>query len=467
MLSGALEEGKVQGASSGANAPSSQGQGISASLNGYFNSFHDWYAARYCGDEQVQQLLRIQNCCSSHSGFLQTYFFWWSELGDAPFYTLIIPVIIWLNMPHEGYAVTVFMSLNLLVTSFIKDLLYLRRPPTPPLRPKGGKHSHKFEYGFPSTHAALTCSLAWELYQILDKIYPKERIIIIGVLTFCYVNIVYSRLYLGLHWIADLFGGFICFFVIALFEAAGLRDMVMSWVDVEGVPYWLPFVVAHVIMLLLPTPREPCPCYEDSARFANVVASATVGFWLRKAHNVPLLDFDQNELWWYLCSWEFVKRYFFGIAVVLVFKTLASKLTPKVLRPVHQFLCGTRLESIPKPLQGIYTVMCVLWGLMLGKKIQRNGDFTADSLDPHFTASATLVESPSSTDAGGNTDSASIFARHRNQLWSLRNHKFWFEWDIHSKYVTYYVTGFFIVYVAPVMQNYVFGGYVGSKPPAE
>ena len=455
-MSGAAEEG-----SSAPGSASLAHQGLSVPTDDPLAQFREWYMATFCGDAQLQQLVRIQNCCGEYSGFLQTYFFWWSELGDAPFYTLIIPVIVWLNMPHEGYALAFFMSLNLLATQFFKDLLYLRRPPSPPLR-KGGKHSHAFEYGFPSTHAALTCSLAWELYQILDATYPKERPIIIAILGFCYLNIVYSRLYLGLHWIADLVGGLIVFLFIAILEAVFLRKMVMSWVDAEGVPYWFPFLVAHIIVVLMPTPRDPCPCYEDGARFASVVAASTVAFWVRRAHGLPFVAYTPTELSAYLCSWNFVKRYIFGILVVFVFKTAAGKLTPGILRPVHQFLCGTRLESIPKQLQGIYTVACVLWGILLGKKIQRNGDFTADSLDPHFTASAALVESPSSTDA---TDNASIVTRHRNQLWSLRNHRYWFEWDIHSKYVTYYVTGFFIVYVAPVLQNMVFGGYVGAPSP--
>jgi hypothetical protein len=423
--------------------------------SGYLHRFHDWYYAAYCGHAQVQQLLYIQNMCGENSRFWQTYFFWWSELGDAPFYTLIIPVLMWLGLEKEGWALTFFMALNLLATGFFKDLLYLPRPPSPPLRSKGGKHSHGFEYGFPSTHAALTCSLCWEIYQVLNTLYPKERPIIIAVMSFCYLNIVYSRLYLGLHWIGDLAGGVLVFGVIAAMEAAGLRDLVMSWTDVTSVPYWFPFFLAHVICLLLPTPRDPCPCYEDGARFANVCAPAIVGFWQCKAYGIRGPDYDPNELWWFLCSWAFVKRYLFGITIVLVFKTAAGKFSPRLLRPIHEFLCGTRLESIPKPMQGVYTAACILWGVMLGKRIQRNGDFTSDSLDPHFTASAHLVDS--GVDSVGNADTASVFARHRNQLWSLRNHKYWFEWDIHSKYITYYVTGYFITFVVPAVNSYVFG----------
>jgi hypothetical protein len=108
----------------------------------------------------------------------------------------------------------------------------------------------------------------------------------------------------------------------------------------------------------------------------------------------------------------------------------------------------------------------MIWGLMLGKKIQRNGDFTSDSHDPHFSASAELVDSAVAAGVG-NADTASIFARHRNQMWSLRNHKWWFEWDIHSKYVTYYVTGLFITFVVPAAHMAVFGSQEAVVVPAE
>jgi len=168
-------------------------------------------------------------------------------------------------------------------TGFIKDLVSLPRPLSPPLHRITMTGYAALEYGFPSTHSANAVSVV--AYILLNLRSPgtelsdQTKTLIEVALYFYAFSIVIGRLYCGMHGFLDvIIGSILGIWVgVAEFYYGPALDLYMhssSWVA--------PFIAAVVVVALVrvhPEPADDCPCFDDSVACAGVIIGLEIGTW--------------------------------------------------------------------------------------------------------------------------------------------------------------------------------------------
>ena len=137
---------------------------------------------------------------------LDLFFTYCPVLGNGIQYELCVPLVAW----FAGDEVTLVLLGSLFAAFFLanatKDVLELPRP-------EGCikiEQAHLEQYGFPSTHTAGACCWGYALHSILE-LSGYAGAVSNGALSVAYVALVCtSRLYVGVHSIADNCGGFVC-----------------------------------------------------------------------------------------------------------------------------------------------------------------------------------------------------------------------------------------------------------------
>jgi len=233
-------------------------------------------------------------------------------------------------------------------TGFLKDMLSLPRPLSPPLYRITMSGSAALEYGFPSTHSANAVSVAvYALFTLRSPDCPlgDTTKLILEFLSYSYAfSIVLGRLYCGMHGFLDVIVGSIMGAAISLVECFYGTDIDRflhnsSWVA--------PATVALVIVLLIrihPEPADDCPCFDDSVAFAGVMIGIEIGGWHYATGNwawdVPVpatVPFDLEHMGWVIAT----LRVLVGVLVIFawreVMKPSLLKFLPHLFRFIEKF----------------------------------------------------------------------------------------------------------------------------------
>ena len=134
-------------------------------------------AARELWDAgSLGQLLWIQGY---RTAFADAFFVASSFCGNADFYLLLLPTMIWQGAPKLGRQITYMVCSSLILGNTMKDIVALPRPPSPPVwRPSAGAalDSSAFaDFGFPSTHAMNALSNPLLIAAALAPWWRKSR----------------------------------------------------------------------------------------------------------------------------------------------------------------------------------------------------------------------------------------------------------------------------------------------------
>lgn len=168
--------------------------------------------AKQLGDAlQLSWLLRLQ---SHRSALSDAFFIASSFAGNADFYLLVLPTMIWQGAPKLARQLTYMVTSSLILGNTLKDLVALPRPPSPPVwRPARGAalDSSAFaDFGWPSTHAmnAVTNPLlvAAALAPWWRGNATRKAVVVGASVSWC-ATISFGRLYLGAHSRSDVFAG--------------------------------------------------------------------------------------------------------------------------------------------------------------------------------------------------------------------------------------------------------------------
>ncbi len=175
------------------------------------------------------------------------------------------------------------LASGVFVSGFIKDLLCLPRPLSPPLTRITMSGSVALEYGFPSTHATNAVSIATYALIMLrspaSNVNPTLRLCL-EALAYCYAaSIVFGRIYCGMHGFLDVLIGSLLGALLSIIQCvygAAIDDFMYSS------SWTAPLLVALVIVVLVrihPEPADDCPCFDDSLAFAGVMFGVELGNW--------------------------------------------------------------------------------------------------------------------------------------------------------------------------------------------
>ena len=184
----------------------------------------------------------------------------------------------------EGiYSLVHILASGVFFSGYIKDLLCVPRPLSPPLKRISLSISASLEYGFPSTHSTNAVSVAVYALFMLHRpdldIQPEARLAL-KIFSYSYaVSIILGRLYCGMHGFLDVFIGSLLGAVLSiakgvygpLFDASIFQD--------SSKPLVLYILIILALVRLHPEPADNCPCFDDSVAFAGVLIGVELGNW--------------------------------------------------------------------------------------------------------------------------------------------------------------------------------------------
>ena len=146
----------------------------------------------------MQNLLHsMEWAVAMRSDLLTPVFKVFSALGYGGFLLLFVPIGYWIFNKNIFARVGLWLLLSALLNAYLKDLLQDPRPdPVFQLDPSVGQ-----SYGFPSGHAQIAVVIwFWIAWEARKKwIWILSSILVVG--------ICFSRIYLGVHDVEDVFGG--------------------------------------------------------------------------------------------------------------------------------------------------------------------------------------------------------------------------------------------------------------------
>jgi dihydrosphingosine 1-phosphate phosphatase len=263
------------------------------------------------------------------------------------------------------------LATGVFFTGFIKDMLSLPRPLSPPLHRITMSGSAALEYGFPSTHSANAVSVVvytlFTLYSPECTLQPNTKLAL-EFISYCYAfSITLGRLYCGMHGFFDVIIGSILGALLSAIECVygPLLDNYLyqsSW--------RAPLAVAIIIIILIrihPEPADNCPCFDDSVAFAGVMIGVELGGWHYAAgdwawdHPVPAtVPFDLERLGWP----KALIRIFIGVLIIFawreVMKPTLLKFLPHLFRIIERlglslprkfFMPASEYKKIPSRLK--------------------------------------------------------------------------------------------------------------------
>lgn len=166
-------------------------------------------------------------------------------------------------------------------SGFLKDLLCLPRPLSPPLQRITMSGSAALEYGFPSTHSTNAVSVAvYALFALHDSGGTGNQYLglFLKAFSYCYAaSIVLGRLYCGMHGFLDVIIGSALGALLSVVQC--LYGEVFDDYIYSG-SLKAPFIVVLIILVLVrihPEPADDCPCFDDSVAFAGVIIGVELG----------------------------------------------------------------------------------------------------------------------------------------------------------------------------------------------
>ncbi|CZT08176.1 related to sphingoid base-phosphate phosphatase [Rhynchosporium graminicola] len=278
---------------------------------------------------------------------LDTYFAITANLGTHTFFMIFLPILFWCGHTSVGRGMVHILATGVFSTGFLKDMLSLPRPLSPPLHRITMSGSAALEYGFPSTHSANAVSVAvyclFTIHSPDSQLQPSTKFII-EILSYTYaLSIILGRLYCGMHGFIDVIVGSIMGAIISAIECIYGPDIdkflhSSSWV--------VPMAVALVIVCLIrihPEPADDCPCFDDSVSFAGVMIGIELGGWHYATGNwawdIPVpatVPFSLEHMGWVTV----IVRMLIGILVIFawreVMKPTLLKALPHLFRTIEK-----------------------------------------------------------------------------------------------------------------------------------
>ncbi|KAF3765682.1 hypothetical protein M406DRAFT_257891 [Cryphonectria parasitica EP155] len=266
---------------------------------------------------------------------LDSYFAITANLGTHTFFMIGLPILFWCGFPSFGRGLVHILAEGVFFSGFIKDMLSLPRPLSPPLHRITMSGSVALEYGFPSTHSANAVSVA--VYALLllrspDCAFSATTKILLESLGYFYAaSIIIGRLYCGMHGFADVIFGSLLGAVISLIEfyhAPAFEE----YLHASG---WIaPFTVALLIIILVrvhPEPADDCPCFDDSVAFSGVMIGLEIASW----RNGP----DSLTEPFPSLSWPMtIARIVFGVLTIIAWRESMKPALLKTLPQLFRFI---------------------------------------------------------------------------------------------------------------------------------
>jgi membrane-associated phospholipid phosphatase len=284
---------------------------------------------RSLNDASVPFLLWVQGFQTEG---LTSFFALMSWMGTAIFYIFVFPLIYWSISKQWGITTAIALLAADYISEFIKWTFKLPRPPSPPVQQLWQETSP----GFVSSHASDSMAV-WGTLAVLVK---KWWFTVLAVAIILVIAL--SRLYLGVHFSADVIGGWLVGLFamwLALWLMPRVAPAIAKWpvtVQAGGI-----IAIAIVILLIAPSDWEGKRPVESSVRSAGLITGALFGL---------MWDYHRLRFSADGSTGQRILRYLLGIVLVAaaylglsaLFSSLATdnNLLDQILRLIRYALVG-------------------------------------------------------------------------------------------------------------------------------
>ena len=246
------------------------------------------------------------------------------------------------------------LAAGVFFSGFVKDLLCLPRPLSPPLQRITMSGSASLEYGFPSTHSTNAVSVA--VYGLLILQYDPPDIsdtasVLLKITCFLYASsIILGRVYCGMHGFLDVVIGTLLGAVLSIIQFAygGVFEDYVYAGTVKNIV--ITNLVICVLVRIHPEPADDCPCFDDSVAFAGVLLGLEYGNWhfargpYALSSPVPAtVAFNIESIGWPLA----VVRIVAGIVLIVTWREIMKPSLLQFLPPIFRIVEGLGLD-IPR-----------------------------------------------------------------------------------------------------------------------
>lgn len=308
------------------------------------------------------------------------------------------------------------MGICFYVTGFLKNLLCLPRPPSPPVTPL----QQCQDWSLPSHHAVLNVNIPWFIWFYTDhflSLSPYSKIALFVAICLWSFSVMFSRIYLGVHSPADIMSGGVvgCGILATWLQCYERVDVYLS----TSPSLYSLIGILCIIILLLSIHPDPPP---TTIIFAETVCMSGVafGFIIGQVLLTPptgrgLLE----EAWLYNSGWSIVfcsiARFIGGLVVLVTTKLLIENLAKIVLKTVA-LVAGV-------------TAVCN----------KRKSEVTSKKV--HFSENFRVLETNN------------MEWRHKQLSWNWDQRPL--NLDIPVKFISYTTMGFVAMVICPVLFSYI------------
>jgi membrane-associated phospholipid phosphatase len=232
-------------------------------------------------------------------------------LGDEAFYTLSLPILYWCYHKKNTIKIGVVFLLSAAINDMAKEFFQNPRPDPRALaegvRELALKHAPK-SYGFPSGHTQCTVSYFGTLFY-LTKNTPVKILSIALILL-----IPYSRMYLGVHYLGDVIGGYLigCLTLFLFIPPLLLADKKEININ-ESLVAALLLVIPFVIYTLVP------------GNAVNKIMGVLSGFLIGVLYAEKRIDFDPRAS--FVAG---VLKVLIGLTIVFAIRTGLKAMLPDI-----------------------------------------------------------------------------------------------------------------------------------------
>lgn len=227
---------------------------------------------------ETPALARFQQAC--RTPFWDSYFAMTANLGTHTFFMTFLPICFWCGYPNFGIALVHMLAAGVYLSGYLKDLVCLPRPLSPPLQRITMSGSAALEYGFPSTHATNAVSVAlycfYELWRNQDDFSPLTyRLLVAACLTYA-TSIGVGRMYCGMHGVFDVAVGIVLGAIITALRIAFGPTYDEAMISGSLTSFGAALIFLTLAVRFHPEPADNCPCFDDSVAFIGVVMGTTI-----------------------------------------------------------------------------------------------------------------------------------------------------------------------------------------------
>ncbi|KAJ5558826.1 Phosphatidic acid phosphatase type 2/haloperoxidase [Penicillium sp. DV-2018c] len=315
------------------------------SLNHYSRQLPLW---RYWPRQKLIPLIRYETPYLAwvqekvRTPAFDSYFAFTANLGTHTFFMVFLPFLFWCGSPSIGRGLVHILASGVFWSGFLKDLLCLPRPLSPPLQRITMSGSAALEYGFPSTHSTNAVSVAVYALGLLgspDSTLSAQVTAVLQAVTYIYVvSIVVGRLYCGMHGMLDCIVGCAMGAAIGLVQfhyGPAFEDYLLS-TSLMGISLLAILIIG--LVRIHPEPADDCPCFDDSVAFAGVMLGVDVSTWhfadVWTGYPAGSIPYDLDKVGWIKTGIRLVV----GVACIFAWRTVMKPALLRILPPIFRTL---------------------------------------------------------------------------------------------------------------------------------